>query len=247
MKKLFFAAALVAAGCVGRVDPQQPPLPGEPALDSRASTVVAEIASATADGQERIDVTVTLRDTDGNSMAGQQVLLTTSGAGDQVAQPSAPTDANGVAIGSITSTRAEPKVIRALVGGVVLAQQLTVKFHGGQAAQVAFVVQPSSVAAGVPIAPAVVVAIEDALGNPVSSTSLVKLTLVQFGSGATLSGTTTVAAVNGQARFANLAIDRAAASYRLHAECEVLVPATSALFSVTAAAPAPLVALDDAE
>lgn len=258
MRKIFIAAVLIAAGCGGSADtqrsipdggtpaadgslapqqvaPQQ--LPPRPGFDPMASTVSVDRATATADGADTVTITVTVLDITGRPMAGQMVLLGATGARDQMTQPSAATDANGVATGSLTSTRAENKTISALVGSTAIAQQATIRFDAGPEAVVVFQAQPSSAAAGAPIAPAVVAAIQDSYGNPVSATDVVTLTLLDPGSGGRLSGTTSVAAVNGVARFTDLSIDRAASGYRLNATAFVLVPAVSTLFTITSGAP----------
>src|SRR5207248_2155595 len=54
--------------------------------------------------------------------------------------------------------------------------------------------------------------------------------------GGSLSGTTTVAAVNGVATFSNLSIDKAGAGYTLAASIGTLAGATSSAFTITAGA-----------
>jgi predicted outer membrane repeat protein len=111
----------------------------------------------------------------------------------------------------------------------------------GAPAKLVFVQQPTNVAAGVSIAPAVTVNIVDAAGNPTSSTANVTLALGTNPSGATLSGTLTVAAVNGTATFANLSLDKVGNGYTVTASGSALSGATSGAFNVTAGAPAQLV------
>ncbi|HLL52693.1 MAG TPA: hemagglutinin, partial [Myxococcaceae bacterium] len=108
------------------------------------------------------------------------------------------------------------------------------------ATQLAFTVQPSSTVAGVAIAPAVEVALLDALGNPTPSSASVTLTLDAHAAGGTLSGTVTVAAVNGVARFTNLIVDKVGAGYTLSAASGTLTGATSGAFDVAPAAPVAL-------
>src|SRR5206468_5927342 len=62
-------------------------------------------------------------------------------------------------------------------------------------------------------------------------------------SGGTLSGTTTVTAVNGVATFSNVRIDRAGNGYTLQAAASGLTAATSAAFNV-ATPPPPGITLD---
>src|SRR5437867_9912807 len=75
----------------------------------------------------------------------------------------------------------------------------------GTATQLAFIVQPSNTVAGAAINPAVQVTALDPAGNPVPSfTGSVTVALGSNPGGSTLSGTTTVAAVNGVASFSPL-------------------------------------------
>ncbi|MBI4503719.1 MAG: Ig-like domain-containing protein [Gemmatimonadetes bacterium] len=84
--------------------------------------------------------------------------------------------------------------------------------------QLVFTVQPANGRAGSAISPAVQVAARDAWGRTVTSfAGDVTMSLGTNPTGATLSGTTTVAAVNGVARFADLKIDRPGIGYRLRA------------------------------
>ncbi|MEX0836916.1 MAG: Ig-like domain-containing protein, partial [Gemmatimonadota bacterium] len=88
------------------------------------------------------------------------------------------------------------------------------------AGRLAFVVQPTEVRAGEAIAPAVEVAVRDEFGNPVpDATDVVTLAIAEGTgiAGAALSGTVSVAAVDGVARFDDLAIDSAGPGYALTA------------------------------
>lgn len=105
----------------------------------------------------------------------------------------------------------------------------------GAAAQLAFIAQPTTAAAGAAIAPAVVVAAEDAQGTLVPTfTGNVTITLGTNPSNGILSGTTTVAAVGGLASFATLSVDKAGVGYTLQAAAAALAGATSAAFNVAA-------------
>ena len=75
-------------------------------------------------------------------------------------------------------------------------------------AQLAFGQPPTAAGAGATISPAVTVLVEDSLGNVVATdTSSVTLAIGSNPGGGTLSGTLTVAAVNGVATFSNLSIN----------------------------------------
>jgi hypothetical protein len=105
---------------------------------------------------------------------------------------------------------------------------------GAPAVQLVFTVQPSNTAAGATITPAVEVTAVDALGNRATSFSGdVSVAIETNPAGGTLSGTTTVAAVEGVATFADLSIDRVGSGYTLAATATGLSGATSAPFAIT--------------
>ncbi len=86
------------------------------------------------------------------------------------------------------------------------------------AAKLAFVQQPTAADAGVAIAPAVTVAVEDSTGATVAgATNAVTISIATNPAGGALGGTLTVNAVNGIATFANLTISKAGAGYILGA------------------------------
>ena len=106
------------------------------------------------------------------------------------------------------------------------------------ATQLGFLQQPGQATAGRPISPAVRVAVRNDQGGTVNgATNQVTLVLAANPGGATLGGTTTVAAVNGIATFDNLTLDKAGSGYTLTATSGNLAPATSNPFS-NGAAPA---------
>ena len=110
------------------------------------------------------------------------------------------------------------------------AQNVTV--NPGAADHLDFGVQPSATTSGATISPSPTVRIEDAYGNLTTSTANVTLTLTGP-AGATLSGTTPVAAVAGVASFNDLAVDHAG-TYGLTASSATLTGTTSATFAVLA-------------
>src|SRR5204863_252249 len=103
----------------------------------------------------------------------------------------------------------------------------------GTATQLAFTVQPSNTVAGAAISPAVQVTALDPAGNPVPSfTGSVTVALGNNPGGSTLSGTTTVAAVNGVARFVDLSLNKTGTSTAVRATARGLVRATSSGISI---------------
>jgi hypothetical protein len=107
--------------------------------------------------------------------------------------------------------------------------------QAGVADRLAFNVQPSNTNAGVAIAPAVTVRILDVLNNLTTSTANVTVAIGTNPSAGTLSGTTTVAAVNGTATFSDLSINNIGAGYTLTASSTGLAGATSNAFNIISA------------
>jgi len=108
--------------------------------------------------------------------------------------------------------------------------------ESGPPAALAVAVQPSSVTAGVAIAPAVRVAVQDARGNLVDTSQAVITVALTAGSGtagAHLRGLTSSAAVGGVAVFPNLSIDSAGTGFALQATASGLHDATSSAFTVS--------------
>ena len=101
------------------------------------------------------------------------------------------------------------------------------------ATMLVFTVQPSSAVPDAPITPAVKVTAQDAGGNAVTSfTGSVTVAIGTNPSGGTLSGTTSVAAVNGVATFPTLSIDRPGTGFTVSATSGALAGATSAPFDI---------------
>ena len=117
----------------------------------------------------------------------------------------------------------------------------------GTATQLVFVQQPTNAASGAAITPPVTVQLRDAAGNNVTSPERnVTVALGSNPGGGALSGTLTVATVNGLATFSNLSIDKVGNGYTLVASSPTPTPltqATSSGFNVTAAAATQLVFL----
>ena len=102
-------------------------------------------------------------------------------------------------------------------------------------ASLGFVVQPSDATAGDIITPTIQVVALDSLGQTDTSfNSNITVALSANPGGAVLSGTKTVAAVNGVAAFGDLTVSKAANGYTLSATAPGLGTATSASFNVAA-------------
>lgn len=127
--------------------------------------------------------------------------------------------------------------LMATANGLAAATSESFDITAGAATQLVFSVQPSTVTARATITPQVEVTARDALGNTAEGFTgdvTVAITSGTGTSGATLSGTTTLAAVAGVAAFATLSIDQAGTGYTLTATGGGLPPVTSALFDIQA-------------
>jgi subtilisin family serine protease len=114
-----------------------------------------------------------------------------------------------------------------------------------QFTRLSFTVQPTNVAAGAAIAPAVAVTALDQLGNPATGYSgAVTISLGSNPAGGTLSGSATAFAVSGVATFGDLRLDKRSTGYRLRAVAAGLVPDTSDPFTVRAGPPARITVQD---
>src|SRR5207244_644983 len=112
----------------------------------------------------------------------------------------------------------------------------------GTVSQLVFSVQPSNTTAGTAITPAAQVTAQDAQGNTATGfTGTVTVALSPNPGGGTLSGTTSVAAVNGVATFANLSINKVGTGFTLSAAATGVTSATSGGFNITAGTASQLV------
>ena len=106
----------------------------------------------------------------------------------------------------------------------------------GLVTQLVFTTQPVDTGAGSPISPAVVVEAQDAFGNATAFTGTVELALGANPGGGVLGGTTSQAAVDGAATFADLSIDQPGLGYTLIASATVpglgSLSATSTAFDI---------------
>ena len=100
--------------------------------------------------------------------------------------------------------------------------------------RLAFGLQPGSATEGAMISPPIQIGLLAANGSVVSTaTDSVTIRIVADPGGGTLSGTTTVAAVNGIAMFANLRIDKRGEGYVLAAAAAGYAPALTTTFNVS--------------
>jgi hypothetical protein len=81
-----------------------------------SSTITADPDTIEADAAQST-ITVTALDGGGNPVVGATVILSATGTDNTITQPTAPMDANGQAVGYLSSTKAEVKTVSATVGG----------------------------------------------------------------------------------------------------------------------------------
>ncbi|MGH9262027.1 MAG: S8 family serine peptidase, partial [Acidimicrobiales bacterium] len=128
-------------------------------------------------------------------------------------------------------------------GGLNSAETPPIDVTAGQGTRLAFTVQPSTQQAGLTIAPAIQVTVQDAQGNTVLTSSApitVAITAGTGAPGASLGGTTTRTAANGVATFNDLSIIRAGSAYTLTATSAALALGTSGAFDIDPGPPAQL-------
>ena len=152
-------------------------------ISASLSTVGAAPATFTA-GSGGATITVTVLNSNGEPVSGANVVLASTGTQNTLVQPSAPTDANGVATGTLSSNKAELKTISATADGVAITQTAAVTVTAGPVSGTTTTVTsaPTSIAPGTETSTLRVTA-KDALGNPVSGATVV---LAATGSGNTL-------------------------------------------------------------
>jgi adhesin/invasin len=177
--------------------------------NAATSTVTAApSAIVPSSGQSFATVTVTVRDSAGSTIAGATVTLAVSGTGNIVSQPTAPTDLQGRATGTIASSVAETKTITATVNGTVtVTQTATVVVTASAPASIGIRTQPGGAVSNADLAVQPVVEFRDPFGNPVASANGPITVSLLAGNGTLVtSGSLTVNAVNGVATFSGLRI-----------------------------------------
>jgi hypothetical protein len=196
----------------------------------------------TADGETASEVTVQLRDSEGNPIGGLgsgafDVQLTDGQGGTTDAQPTAVTETttDGTYTFAVTNTIAEDVTVIVTADGVTLDQRPIIQFVAGEPEGLVFVHEPTDTEVGQTIDPAVTVEIVDGFGNRVTDSTL-EVTMEignEPGDPATLDGTLVRAAVDGLATFDDLSIDEPGEGYTLIAHADGLDPVESLAFNVT--------------
>jgi protocatechuate 3,4-dioxygenase beta subunit len=198
-----------------------------PPVSGTRSTVDADPGSIAAGATGTI--TVTALDAAGNPVPGANVTLSVAG-GDGTFGSPGPTNASGVTTATFRATHVGDHAISARINGVDVADGAVVTIVAGPLDELDFVQQPTQTQAGQLITPAPTVSAQDQFGNPVDATITVSLN--QFLSQGTLSGTLSVATVNSVATFSDLSISSTGFFYSLTATSGG-VDTRSVTFSVT--------------
>jgi hypothetical protein len=166
------------------------------------STVTVDVPTIVAGGGA-VTITVVVRDENGNPVAGVSVLIQATGEGNVVTQPS-PTDASGIATGTLSSTIPGTKIVSVTVGGTVGLTQtvpVTVTVTPGPAAAPDRLEllegndQSAMIGSDVSVRPAVRLTTPN--GEPVSGA---RVEFVVTGGGGTITGANQTTNSNGVAR-----------------------------------------------
>jgi adhesin/invasin len=127
-------------------------------ISAAPGTITASQGSATA------TITVVVRDSRNNPLAGQSVSLTATGAGVTLTQPG-PTNAAGTTTGTLSATATGPHVITAVTGGVTLGSATVTVTPGAPSAARTSVTVPNGT---VEMPTEVLIALQDEFGNPLA-------------------------------------------------------------------------------
>lgn len=186
-------------------------------------------------------ITVTANDALGNPVQGATVVLSSTGSGYKITQPSGPTGANGVATGTITDTVVESQTISATITlapnpTVNVTQTATVNVTPSAATTLFFTRQPGNTVAGAIINPVngVQVEVRDQFGNKVTSAAnTVGIAILNNPGGGTLVGTLSRTPSSGTVTFNDLSINKTGSPYTLVATSAPLTSDTSSAFTIT--------------
>ena len=166
------------------------------------STVSASPASVVADGSTTSTVTVTLRDSNSNTVAGKTVTLVKAGGSSTITTVSGTTNASGQATFTVKDTVAEATTYTATdaTDSVTVTQTATVTFTPGSvtAAQSSVSASPGSLIADGATTSAVTVTLRDAQSNPVAGKTV---TLTKSGGSSTITTISGVTNGSGVASF----------------------------------------------
>ena len=177
--------------------------------DPQYSTIVANNTNVVADGVSKVNVTITLQDSNQNPIPNESPIFIATDTG-STNQYGACTKSNiyGISTCTFTSTKAETKTLSLVSPAAISGNSIT--FINGVATSITYLTQPTGGVAPSTVLPSQPsVKIMDAFGNTVTTgidaTAPISLSLTS-GTGA-LTGTTTSNASGGIATFSGIAID----------------------------------------
>lgn len=141
-------------------------------VSAATSTVQASPGSVTA-GAGTSTITVTAKDANGLPVSGATVVLSATGTGNTLTQAAGPTDASGVATGTLASTNAGIRKVSARINGTSITDTAAITVTSGPVSPGVTTVQAAPNAI-VPMGSATItVTAKDAFGNPVSGATVV--------------------------------------------------------------------------
>ena len=187
-------------------------------------------------------IAVRVTDLGGNGVSGKTITFATTNG--SVSPTSAVSDASGVAIttwtlGATIGAQSMTATSAGLTGSPLTITATGTAVVAGPATQLSFSTQPSNVAAGASIAPAMVVHALDANGLLATSFSgTVTLTIGTNPGGSALGGALSLPAVAGVATFSNAVMSKVGTGYTLVASSGTLTSGTSSTFNVAPGAAA---------
>ena len=145
------------------------------AVDADASTLTTDKTHVIADGADAAAVTVTLFDSYGHPVPGQNTLLLTSGSA-TLDQPQTTTAADGTVTATLRATDVQTVTITAvnLTENITLSQQAVITFVVGpiDAAQSAILVTPTSLIASGSHTATITATLRDSLGHIVANRAI---------------------------------------------------------------------------
>ncbi|MDB4917110.1 MAG: hypothetical protein JWM95_4754 [Gemmatimonadetes bacterium] len=201
--------------------------------------VTTQPAGATSAVNFTTQPVVEVRNASNTVVAGATNAITAAlvGAGGTLSGTTTVNAVNGVAaFTDLKVTGAGTYTISFSAAGLTPATSNSLTVSAAPATKLAVVTQPLGAQTGVNLATQPVVQVQNAASGVVTGATDA-VTAVLVGAGGTLSGTTTVNAVNGVATFTNLKVT-GAGSYTLNFSSGTLTSATSGAFTITSPPPA---------
>jgi adhesin/invasin len=200
---------------------------------------IQEPTGATAGAAISPAVTVQLQDTFGNnvSTSGTSVVMSiASGTGTLSGTATQSTNASGLAtFANLSINLIGAKTLRAASTGLVPDTSASFAISAGAATRVAFTQQPTSATAGALLSPAVSVQLQDASGNPVTTSGVFVTLALTTGTGSLAGTLTTTTDGTGTASFADLSVATSGVK-GITASSSGLTSAVSSSFTISPAA-----------